>query len=315
MRISTSSVYDQGVANIANIQSKQMQLQNQISTGKRILNPSDDPIASAQLLGLKNAQNLNTEYTNTRVTAENNLSAVDSIMGTIADRLTSIKSSIAAANKSTMTSTDRKAIAVQLQNDFQNLMALGNSKDSNGDYMFAGQSVKTQPFVTATPPGAMLPTTPYPGAYAGDANDRDVQVSASRTMSLSELGSNFFATTSPNTAPDIFLTLSTVINTLNDPAATSATIATNLANSGAVIDATTENVLMSRASVGARLNELDGLNTAGSALDLQYQQNISNLEDLDYAKALSEVSKQSIILEAAQKAFTKAAGLSLFSMM
>lgn len=313
MRISTSSFYDQGTANISNIQSKQMQLQNQISTGKRILNPSDDPIASAQLLALKNAQNVNTEYTNTRATTESNLTAADSIMGTIADRLTSIKSSITAANKSTLSSTDRKAIAVQLQNDLENLVALGNSKDSNGDYMFSGQSVKTQPFSNV--PALTVPITAYTGAYAGDNNQRNVQVSTSRTMSLSEVGSNFFATTPPNTAPDIFVTLSSVIGALNDPSTPAATISSTLASSGAVIDASTETVLTSRASVGARLNELDGLDTAGSALDVQYQQNISNLEDLDYSKALSEISKQSTILEAAQKAFTKTASLSLFSMM
>jgi flagellar hook-associated protein 3 FlgL len=313
MRISTNSFYDQGTANISNIQAKQVQLSNQISTGKRILNPSDDPIASAQLLEMKNAQNINSEYTNTRLTAENNLSAVDGIMGTISDRLTSIKSSITAANKSTLSSTDRKAIAVQLQNDLENLVALGNTKDSNGDYMFAGHSVKTKPFTDAPP--LAIPITQYTGTYAGDTNDRKVQVSSGRQMALSEVGSNFFATTAPNTAPDIFVTLSKVIGSLNDPTTTAATIASDLATSGTTIDTTMENVLTSRASVGARMNELDGLDTAGSALDVQYQQNISNLEDLDYAKALSDMSKQTTILEAAQKAFTKTAGLSLFSMM
>jgi flagellar hook-associated protein 3 FlgL len=313
MRISTNSFYDQATANINFIQTKQLQLQNQVSTGKRMLNPSDDPIASAQLLQLKNSQNINAEYTNTRITTENSLNAVDGIMGNMTDVLTSIKSSITAANKSTLSSTDRKAIAVQLQNDLENLVALGNSKDSNGDYMFAGQSVKTQPFSNV--PVLTIPITPYAGAYAGDTSQRDVQVSSSRMMSLSEVGSNFFTTTAPNTAPDIFVTLSTVIGSLNDPSTPSATIASNLAASGATIDTTMENVLTSRASVGARLNELAGLDIAGSALDVQYQQNISNLEDLDYAKALSEISKQSTILDAAQKAFTKTASLSLFALM
>lgn len=313
MRISTSFFYDQGTANLSNIQAKQLQLQNQISTGKRILTPSDDPIASAQLLELKNSQNINSEYTNTRKTAENNLNSVDSILGTIADRITSIKSSITAANKSTLSSTDRKAIAVQLQNDLENLIALGNTKDSNGDYMFAGHSVKTKPFSDA--PSLAIPITAYTGAYAGDTNDRKVQVSSAREMGLSEAGSKFFTTTAPNTSPDIFVTLSKVIGALNDPNTPSTTLVSDLSSSGSTIDATMENVLTSRASVGARLNELEALNSGGSALDLEYQKNISDLEDLDYSKALSEVSKQATILDAAQRVFTKTAGLSLFSMM
>ena len=69
------------------------------------------------------------------------------------------------------------------------------------------------------------------------------------------------------------------------------------------MDLALDNVLTVRASVGARLQELDALDSAGEDRHLQYSQTLSELQDLDYASALTELSKQQTILEAAQRSF------------
>jgi len=53
--------------------------------------------------------------------------------------------------------------------------------------------------------------------------------------------------------------------------------------------------------------------SAGDDRALQYSQTLSRLQDLDYAKAASELTQQNVNLEAAQKSFAKVAGLSLFN--
>jgi flagellar hook-associated protein 3 FlgL len=78
------------------------------------------------------------------------------------------------------------------------------------------------------------------------------------------------------------------------------------------MDQALQNVLTVRASVGARMKETDAVKSTGEDLQLQYQQAISRLQDLDYAKAISDLTRQQVQLEAAQKSFMKTQSLSLF---
>ena len=73
-----------------------------------------------------------------------------------------------------------------------------------------------------------------------------------------------------------------------------------------------ENILSTRASVGSRLQEIESLENMGEDLDIQYEQRLSELQDVDFAKAISDLNRQQIYLEAAQKSFATVSGLSLF---
>jgi flagellar hook-associated protein 3 FlgL len=113
----------------------------------------------------------------------------------------------------------------------------------------------------------------------------------------------------------IFSTLNNLIDILETP--TSGTfgkqnLAYGLEVANSNIDNALDNVLTVRASVGSRLKELDTLDNAGEDKGLQYAQRLSELQDLDYVKALTDLSKQQVILEAAQKSFVQTSGLSLF---
>jgi flagellar hook-associated protein 3 FlgL len=79
------------------------------------------------------------------------------------------------------------------------------------------------------------------------------------------------------------------------------------------LDQSLANVSRVQTTVGTNLRELDSLDSNSSALDLQYQSTLSDLQDLDYAKAISDYSMQNLSLEAAQKSFVKISGLSLFN--
>jgi flagellar hook-associated protein 3 FlgL len=73
------------------------------------------------------------------------------------------------------------------------------------------------------------------------------------------------------------------------------------------------NVLRVRTGIGARMNELESLGSLNDNLSLQYQQTLSNLQDLDYAKAITDLTRNQTNLEAAQKSFAKISQLSLFN--
>jgi flagellar hook-associated protein 3 FlgL len=149
-------------------------------------------------------------------------------------------------------------------------------------------------------------TTPLSGPYvAGQALSFDgMQFSVSGTPVA---GDTF--TVAPSSNESVFKTLSDMIANLNGPA---AGFGGRLAYSINQIDRALDNVLTSRSSVGVRLNELDALQVSGEDLGVQYQQSLSALQDVDYTKALSDLSQQQIYLQAAQKSFAKVSGMSLF---
>lgn len=120
----------------------------------------------------------------------------------------------------------------------------------------------------------------------------------------------------PSSNESVFKTISDLITALNTPLAGGASGMTPLSNSlsrglnnlGNALD----NILTTRSTLGLRLNEIDTLQTAGDDLGLQYKQSLSQLQDVDYNEALSNLVRQQTNLQAAQQTFAKVAGLSLF---
>ncbi|MCG2582865.1 flagellar hook-associated protein FlgL [Massilia sp. TS11] len=120
----------------------------------------------------------------------------------------------------------------------------------------------------------------------------------------------------PSAKESIFTTLTNMINTLKQSAngaAGQAALTNGLNTAQDNLSSALDNVLSVRASIGARLKELDYLDSAGEDLNLQYSQTLSDLNDLDNVKAISQFSQQQFTLEAAQKSFKTLTGLSLFN--
>ena len=147
-----------------------------------------------------------------------------------------------------------------------------------------------------------------------------IQASASRQLAVNESGKEVFERipASGGGNQSVFKTLSDLIGILETPVATPAdktalangltTAQTNLANA-------LDNVLRVHASVGIRMKELDTLNDGGDDLSIQYKQQLAELQDVDYAKAISSLTQQQSYLEATQMAFVKVQGLSLFDFL
>jgi flagellar hook-associated protein 3 FlgL len=114
----------------------------------------------------------------------------------------------------------------------------------------------------------------------------------------------------------VFQTLKDTIALLQTPVVTpadAAALSAGLASAGAGIQRALDNVLTVRASLGTRLQELDALDSAGTDRDVQYSMILSEIQDLDYTKAITQLSQQQATLEAAQQSFVKTSSLSLFN--
>jgi len=76
-----------------------------------------------------------------------------------------------------------------------------------------------------------------------------------------------------------------------------------------------ENINRMQSTVGARLHELDALSNTGEDKKLQYATSLSALQDLDYTKAISDLTRKQMQLEAAQISFKQTSQLTLFSIL
>jgi flagellar hook-associated protein 3 FlgL len=123
-------------------------------------------------------------------------------------------------------------------------------------------------------------------------------------------------TVTPSQKQSIFTTVTSLIATLRAPADGSsgkAALANGLNTASSNLKNALDNVLTTQASVGARMKELDSLDSTGDDLDIQYTATLGDLQDLDMVKAISLFSQQQMTLQAAQQSFKAMSGLSLFN--
>lgn len=397
MRISTSSFFDSAVSRLGDLQSGLARTQQQITAGRKILSPSDDPIGASEALKMTQAQAANTQFAVNRQTAKANLGLEEGVLQNVTTLLQDVKTLIVGAGNGALEEEQRGYYATELRAQIDHLLGYANFRDGNGNYMFAGFLSGNQPFVpTAT--GA---------TYVGDQGQRDLQVGSSRQIALNDPGSSVFegastgngvfstaaaagntgsgivsdgsvadpgqlpaheydivftsatsynitdltavptVTTSgtyvsggaivagaiqfditgapavgdtfsirASSSQSIFTTLTNLLSVLEAPAtgpAGQARLTNGLNTANNNVDNALDNVLNVRASVGARLRELDALDSEGAHRDLQYVQALVDLQDLDYTQAISELAKKQTTLEAAQKSFIQISGLSLFN--
>jgi flagellar hook-associated protein 3 FlgL len=303
MRISTNTLYQAGFAKLSDLQSNQSKLQQQIATGRRILSPSDDPIASARALEVSHEKNVNNSFADTRKVAQLKLNTLEANLTSVTNLLVATQSSLVAAGNGALSNAERKIIGTELQGSLEALIGLANTKDAAGNFIYSGFKSDTAAF-TATPTGA---------TYNGDAQQQLLQVDPQRQMSVNVTGDTLFLNGS-----NVFSTLKDIVTLLNTPitdATTQANFTSGLSTAIGKLQGSVDNVLNVRTAIGTKLNELDALDVAGTDRDLQYSQSLSDLQDLDYTAALTDLAKQQTIIEAAQKSFVTTTSLSLFDYM
>jgi len=179
MRISTSMIYQQGVEGMQQRTQDLVRLQEQIAAGRRIVKPSDDPVAATTVLDIKQSQALNDQYRVNGDGALAQLSLEESALANTTSLLQDVRTLAVAAGNPGLNNSDRLSLATDIESRYQELLGIANSKDANGQYMFSGYQGATRPFSEAAP-GSVT--------YAGDAGQRKVQISASRSIAINDSG-------------------------------------------------------------------------------------------------------------------------------
>ena len=307
MRVSSNTTYDLGVAAINRQQATLVKTMEQINSGRRILTPSEGPAVYVQALQVSQADSANTQYALNRQSAASSLGALEGTLGNITTLVQNAQELVVSAGNGTLTDSGRSAIATELRGNLEELLGLANRTDANGQYLFSGFQGSTKPFAD-TGSGVQ---------YFGDEGLRMIQASGSRQLAVSESGREVFERipASGGGYQSLFKTFSDLIGVLETPVTTAANktaLANGLNTAQSNLSSSLDNVLRVRSAVGTRMTEVDTLNNSGDALNIQYKQQLADLQDVDYAKAISDLTQQQTYLQATQQAFLKVQGLSLF---
>ncbi|SAL47645.1 flagellar hook-associated protein FlgL [Caballeronia turbans] len=189
MRISSSQYFNLNVASMSDQQSTLASMYQQISSGKRILTASDDPLGAAQAVQLTLKSGALAQYSTNQTTALSSLQQEDATLSSVSSALQSVQTQIVHAGDGSLTDSDRTAIANTIQGLRDQLFSLANTTDSNGNYIFSGLKGGTAPFSNnSSGTGA---------SYAGDEGQRSVQISEGRSIPVGDTGLSIFQSVSP----------------------------------------------------------------------------------------------------------------------
>lgn len=302
MRVSTNTLYDQGTRSMLQQQGELFRLQQQLSSGKRIMVPSDDPIGAARAHELTQSLSLNTQYATNRHHAMDKLQLVDSTLGAITDVIQDVRVLAVAAGNPAYSDNERMMMATELRGHFEQLLGLANTRDDQSNYLFSGFKGDMPAFELGA--GTLVV------AYKGDDGQQRTQVSPSRQLPVSVTGEEVFEVDGQS----LFDTISSFILAMEAPG-NGANLDSIVSDALGGLDVALDNVLTRRAAVGSGLREIDALQRIGEDTAIQYQQSLSYLQDLDFARAISDMMRQQVLLEAAQQSFARITNLSLFNVI
>jgi len=182
MRISTGMMFDVSTRGMLNDQAELLRTQQQMSTGKRMLSASDDPVAASRALGVRADAALSTQQAASQTAARGALELAENRLGAVGNLLANARTLIVAAGNGALADSDRQSIASELRGLYAELLGMANAQDGQGRYLFAGYQDGTQPF-TETAAGAL---------YNGDQGSRALAVASARQIAVSDNGHSIF---------------------------------------------------------------------------------------------------------------------------
>ncbi|HEV2701425.1 MAG TPA: flagellar hook-associated protein FlgL [Steroidobacteraceae bacterium] len=182
MRISTVGFQTDASQQMQSLEAQIAQTQNQLSTGVKLQNAADNPAGMAQVDQLDAQISASQQYQTNGSTLNSNLQIEEQSLTDATSLMQSARDLALQANNAALTQPQRQAIATQLQQVLEQLVSTANSTDSNGNFLFSGETTTTQPFSQS---GTSV-------TYSGSNSVSQVQISPNQRVSSADAGSNVF---------------------------------------------------------------------------------------------------------------------------
>ena len=184
MRISTAQIFNRSADNISNASSELVKIQQQLSTGKKVLTPSDDPLASAQIIKLTREVEKTEQYQENIDISRRRISLEESTLDSVNNATLRIKELAIQAKSGAVSDTDRGLIASELEQLESQLLGLMNTKDVQGEYLFSGFQGFTQAYSFDGASNSYV--------FNGDEGRRFIQVGPDTKIASTDSGFSIF---------------------------------------------------------------------------------------------------------------------------
>jgi len=336
MRISTNQFHNQGIASISKHQNDILNIQEKLSTGKRINKPSDDPVGMNQVHNLKKTISQIDIFQKNGEYAKSQLSLEETQIQTVIDSVQRARELTIQMMNDTYSPENRKATAQEIGQLIEHVRNVMNSKNPEKELLFAGSSVHANAaFVDDT----VNPATSSGDRYvayigsvnAGALNDnlanygaRFVQISfdSNNHLAPNDLGDPSRVRVTDNGAK-VF----DIPNATSLPAGVDKNILNvmiklkdDLLNGKQPDPAIGDDFLKAMdqmsnvmAEIGGRQNRIQTQKDAGSSFRLALDARRMNIEEQDVVKGISEFTQKQNALQMAQQIFSKVRQMSLFN--
>ena len=304
MKISTHLMFEKATKQMTTTQTNLAKSQAQLAQGKQIINPSDAPDQASTVQRLKSILTRQDSYQTALNTVQYRLQGEDSTLSSVSDLLIRAKEVAVQANNDTLSPDNRKALGVELQGLRDQMLSLANTKDTSGNYLFAGSKVTQPPFVSVAGGSPQ---------YMGDQTRMKVMVGESRSMPINRTGTDAFVPVNRTddkgkvTGVGYFQVMDDLIKGVN------TSDRAKMQGGLGELDTLLGGVSMARANIGSGLKGIDQQTGVIEDTVLNLKTTLSSVEDLDYASAITKMNQQMLSLEAAQSSFAKISQLNLFN--
>lgn len=184
MRISSSQIFNIANQGMANANQALAKTQEQMSTGRRVLTPADDPVAATKILQLTDQLNSIEQYNKNINIAENNLELEETILSSVNELVQRMQElAVQAGNTGTLGKSEYQALASEVDSRMDELQNLMNTRNANGDYIFGGYKSSQPPFAGSGDSGYV---------YRGDEGQMQIKVASNATVATSDSGKKIF---------------------------------------------------------------------------------------------------------------------------
>ena len=279
-------------------------LMQQMATGKRILLPSDDPIASVRVLRVEREEASLEQFRKNIANVSGSLSTQEANLKSTSDAMLNVRDLLLWAANGSNTSEDLAAMAGELSIIEDTIFSFANVRDEEGRYLFSGT-------LSDTPALGFDAATQ---TYSITGNDKHRQAAVANGVLVDE---NVTAASVFGAGVGMLNELRGLINTLQDPAldATDPAVRQQITDTLGALDDAHGRVMGSITDLGGRQNALTLLTDSNEDVSLVNQKIEGELSQLDYAGATIDLNNYQLALGATQKTYLKINQMSLFSLL
>lgn len=265
--------------------------QKRVATGRRIEQPSDDPVGSVHALALRGQLQQIDQYGRNIREARMFLQATEQAFADIGEILHRTRQIVTQGANDTNDANAREALIQEIREIKRRLLQIGNQRPDGERYLFSGQTVHTAPIDVV---GGVA-------SYVGDGNPLLVNIAADRVIAMNFSGAR----------------IADLHNKLND-------IENNLLSGNSaqlsMVDLNDIEQFQSefhryRGEVGVRMRELDNYERLHISRRDQLSGNLATIEEIDLAEAISQLKQSELRYQASLQVFTRIQSVNLFDFL